>query len=410
MYKSEAAKPPEWLGVRSAHTLWYVSDEERRQSGWLGCKTVQVIFARLLKERRMFTVTAVVTFLLVLGVLIFFHELGHYTVARLCGVEVQTFSLGFGPKLWTKKWGATEYCLSAFPLGGYVRLLGDDPTEEVAPEDKERSFLAANLSKKIAIVVAGPFFNFILAFFVFFGLFMTGVPLLTPDVGEVDEGSAAALGGILAGDKIVSINEKPITHWEEIRETLQESNGSALRFVILRTGAEKVLTISPMQKEVKDIFGDSKPIWIIGVMPAKTQFIKRYDPVRAFGFGLARTGQMIALNTIGIFKLIAGKISSDNIGGPILIAKMAADQAEQGFLNILLFTAMISINLGVINLFPVPVLDGGHLLFFLIEAIIRRPLSIKAREMASQIGLFLLVSLMVFAFYNDIMRFFIKPQ
>ena len=357
----------------------------------------------------MFTVTAIVTFLLVLGVLILFHEFGHFSVARLCGVGVQTFSLGFGPKLWSKKVGETEYCLCAFPLGGYVRMVGDDPTEAVAEEDKARSFLAATLPKKIAIVVAGPVFNFILAFFVFWGLFMVGVPLLTPDVGEVDEGAAAFVGGMKPGDKIVSINEKPITQWDEIRETIQESNGSTLRFLVSRAGAEKMLTITPMKKEAKDIFGDLTTTWIVGILPGKTQFIKRYDPISAFGLGLYRTGQMIALNTIGIFKLIEGKISSDNIGGPILIAKMAADQAEQGLLNVLLFAAMISINLGVINLFPVPVLDGGHLLFFLIEAIMRRPLSIKAREMASQVGLFLLVSLMVFAFYNDIMRFFIKP-
>jgi regulator of sigma E protease len=353
----------------------------------------------------MFTLTAIVTFILVLSILILFHEYGHFSVARLCGVGVQTFSLGFGPKLWSKKVGETEYCLCAFPLGGYVRMVGDDPTEEIPEEDKARSFLAATLPRKIAIVVAGPFFNFILAFFVFFGIFMVGVPVLAPDVGEVDSGSPAAMGGILAGDKIVSINEKQITQWDEIRETIQESNGSALRFLVLRAGANKSLTITPMKKEIKDVFGDLQPSFIIGVLPGKTQFTKRYDPITAFGLGLLRTGQMIELNTIGIFKLIQGKIASDNIGGPILIAKMAADQAEQGLLNVLLFAAMISINLGVINLFPIPVLDGGHLLFFLIEAVMRRPLSIKAREMASQVGLFLLVSLMVFAFYNDFMRF-----
>jgi regulator of sigma E protease len=357
----------------------------------------------------MFTLTAIVTFTLVLGVLILFHEYGHFSVARLCGVGVQTFSLGFGPKLWTKKVGETEYCLCAFPLGGYVRMVGDDPTEEIPEEDKARSFLGATLPKRIAIVCAGPVFNFILAFFVFFGIFMVGIPVLTPEIGEVDKESPAAMGGILAGDKIISINDKPILQWDEVRENIQASNGAVLRFLVSRAGVEKTLTITPMQKETKDIFGDLQPSFIIGVLPGKTQFTKRYNPIEAFGLGLVRTGQMIHLNTVGIIKLLEGKISSDNIGGPILIAKMAADQAEQGILNVLLFAAMISINLGVINLFPVPVLDGGHLLFFLIEAVMRRPLSIKAREMASQVGLFLLVSLMVFAFYNDIMRFFIHP-
>ncbi len=357
----------------------------------------------------MFTLTAIVTFILVLSVLILFHEYGHFSVARLCGVGVTTFSLGFGPKLWSKKVGETEYCLCAFPLGGYVRMVGDDPTEELPEEDKARSFLAATLLKRIAIVCAGPFFNFILAFFVFWGLFMAGIPALAPEVGAVDKESPAFLGGILAGDKIISINDKPIEQWEEIRENIQESNGAVVRFLVSRAGAKKTLSITPMKKETKDIFGDPQLSWIIGILPGKNQFTKRYDPISAFGLGLARTGQMIELNTVGIFKLIQGKIAADNIGGPILIAKMAADQAEQGLMNVLLFAAMISINLGVINLFPVPMLDGGHLAFFLIEAVIRRPLSIKAREMASQVGLFLLVSLMVFAFYNDIMRFFVNP-
>ncbi|MEK7286724.1 MAG: RIP metalloprotease RseP [Nitrospirota bacterium] len=352
---------------------------------------------------------SIVTFIVVLSVLIAFHEFGHFSVARLCGVEVKIFSLGFGPKLWSKKYGATEYCLCAVPLGGYVQMLGDDPAEALAEEDKPRSFLNQSLPKKIAIVVAGPLFNFILAFFVFYGVFMAGIPLLAPEVGEVQEGSAAMLGGILPADRVITINDKKIEHWEQLRETLQEGKGSPVRFLMLRKGAEVALSVTPTEKKIKDIFGDEQVIWMIGVSPGKTQFTKRYDPISAFGLGLKRTWDMMVLNTVGIFKLIQGKISSDNIGGPLLIGQMAGEQAAQGLMNVLLFTAMISINLGVINLFPVPVLDGGHLLFFLIEAVIGKPLSLRAREMANQTGLFLLVSLMVFAFYNDIMRFFVKP-
>ncbi len=352
---------------------------------------------------------AVVTFLLVLGILILFHEFGHFIIARACGVQVETFSLGFGPKIWARKWGATEYCISAVPLGGYVRMLGDDPTEEVAPEVVERSFLAQSLGKKVAIVVAGPFFNFILAFFVFSGVFMVGVPLLTPDVGEIAKDSAAELGGMQSGDRILSINGKPLTQWEEIREILQENGGTALHIMVSRAGTEKELIITPTQKNMTDVFGEEKPVWVMGIQSKGETFIKRYDPFSALRLGMERTVSMIELNFVGIIKLIQGKISSDNIGGPILIAQMAASQAEQGFLNVLLFTAFISINLGIINLFPVPILDGGHLLFFLVEAVIGRPVSIGARERANQVGLFLLASLMVFAFYNDIMRFFTNP-
>ncbi len=343
-------------------------------------------------------------FLLVLGVLVFFHEFGHFIVARFCGVQVLTFSLGFGPKLWARTWGGTEYCLSVVPLGGYVRMLGDDPTEEIAPENQEQSFLTQSLSKKIAIVVAGPLFNLMLAFFIFAGVFMVGVPVLTPDVGEVQEGSAAALGGMKPGDRIAAINDEPITEWDAIRETLQEGKGAALRFKIVRGQTEQVLTITPIQQEVKDIFGEPKPLWIIGIAPSGNSFVKRHNPFRAIYLGLERTAYMTELTFVGIVKLIEGKVSSDNIGGPILIAQMVAKQAESGVLSVLLFTAFISINLGVLNLFPVPVLDGGHLLFFLIEGLMGRPVSVRTRERAQQVGLFLLVSLMLFAFYNDFMR------
>lgn len=357
----------------------------------------------------MFSLSAIITFLVVLGVLVFVHEFGHYIVARMCGVQVQTFSLGFGPKILSQKWGPTEYCLSVIPLGGYVRLLGDDPKEDVLPEEKERSFLAQPVRKKIAIVVAGPLFNLLLALFIFVGVFITGVPLVTSDVGEVQPGSAAAQGGMKGGDKIVEIEGHPIAQWEEIRETLQKNGGKALQFVVEREGQRVNLTISPTMKETHDVLGNTQKLWLIGILPKGTHTIKKYDFFTAAYMGARRTWEMIALNVLGIFKLIQGKIASDAIGGPILIAQMAGQQANEGILNVVLFIAILSINLGIINLFPIPVLDGGHLAFFIIEGILGRPLSLKKREIAQQVGLFIIISLMVFAFYNDIMRLFVKP-
>ena len=357
----------------------------------------------------MFSLSAIVTFLVVLGVLVFVHEFGHYIVARMCGVQVQTFSLGFGPKIVSKKWGPTEYCLSIIPLGGYVRLLGDDPKEEVTPEERGRSFLAQSVKKKIAIVVAGPVFNLLLALFIFVGVFMAGVPILTSDVGEIQEGSAAAAGGMKNGDRIVAIEGKPITQWEEIRETLQKNGGRELHFVVERNGEKVDLRVTPMMKETKDVLGDSHPLWLIGILPKGTHIIKHYDPLTAATMGMQRTWDMMKLNVLGIIRLIQGRISSDAIGGPILIAQMAGQQANEGVMNVVLFIAILSINLGIINLFPIPILDGGHLLFFIIEGILGRPLSLKKREIAQQVGLFIIISLMVFAFYNDIMRFFVKP-
>ncbi|TAK08468.1 MAG: RIP metalloprotease RseP [Candidatus Manganitrophaceae bacterium] len=356
----------------------------------------------------MFSLSAIVTFLIVLGVLVFVHEFGHYIVARFCGVQVQTFSLGFGPKIFSRRWGPTEYCLSIIPLGGYVRLLGDDPKEEISPDERDRSFLTQSVKKKIAIVVAGPLFNLLLALLIFVGVFMTGVPSLTSDVGEVQPGSAAAEAGMKPGDRIVQIEGKPINQWEEIRETLQVNGGKALRFVVERDGQKVDLTVTPTMKETQDVLGDSHKLWLIGILPKGTHTIKQYDPLTAAMMGAKRTWDMISLNVLGIFRLIQGKISSDTIGGPILIAQMAGQQANEGILNVVLFIAILSINLGIINLFPIPILDGGHLLFFIIEGIMGKPLSLKKREIAQQVGLFLIISLMVFAFYNDIMRLFIK--
>lgn len=356
----------------------------------------------------MFSLSAIVTFLIVLGVLVFVHEFGHYIVARLCGVQVQTFSLGFGPRLFSRKWGPTEYCVSIIPLGGYVRLLGDDPKEEISPEERDRSFLTQSVKKKIAIVMAGPVFNLLLALFIFVGVFMTGVPSLTSEVGEIQPSSAAGAAGMKPGDKIVEIEGKPINQWEEIRETLQTTGGKELQFVVEREGQRVNLKVTPMMKETQDVLGDSHQLWLIGILPKGTHTIKQYDPLTAAMMGAKRTWDMISLNVLGIFRLIQGKISSDTIGGPILIAQMAGQQANEGVLNVVLFIAILSINLGIINLFPIPVLDGGHLLFFIIEGIMGHPLSLKTREIASQVGLFIIISLMVFAFYNDIMRLFIK--
>jgi len=357
----------------------------------------------------LFGLTTVFTFLIVLGVLVGIHEFGHYIVARMCGIQVETFSLGFGPKIFSKKIGPTEYCLSAIPLGGYVRMLGDDPNEEIPEEERARSFLSQPVRKKIAVVLAGPLFNLLMAFFIFWGVFMIGLPVLSPVVGEIQEDSAAQKGGLQPEDRVLSIEGQAIMEWEEIRSTLQEKGGNTLNFVIDRTGDQIELQITPRKKESTDVFGDPEILWLIGILPEGEQFTRRYNPITAFYLGAARTVDMTVLNVVGIVKMIQGKISSDNIGGPILIAQIAGQQASQGFLNVVLFVALLSINLGIINLFPIPILDGGHLVFFIIEGIIGRPLSIKKREIAQQVGLFLIVSLMVFAFYNDIMRFFVKP-
>jgi regulator of sigma E protease len=352
-------------------------------------------------------IQAIVSVIVVLSILIFFHELGHFLVARRLGVKVLKFSLGFGPKLISKQVGETEYLVSAFPLGGYVKLLGEDPSE-MTPGDEARSFSHQNVWRRIAIVAAGPVFNLILAFLIFTVAFMIGAPNLTSQIGEVQKDTPAERAGLKTDDTVVAIDGTPVESWDEIKESIQQNGGKEMTLTVERGGKQEVLKLTPEEKDGKNLLGDSTKEWRIGVSPKGSFKIKRYDPVNAVVMGFKRTYEVTELTFLGIIRLIQGRLPADTIGGPILIAQMAGQQASEGLLNIAFFIAILSINLGVINFLPIPILDGGHLLFFFIEAVMGRPVSLKKREIAQQVGFFLLIALMFFAFYNDIMRFF-KP-
>ncbi len=350
----------------------------------------------------------ILPFAIVLSVLIVAHEYGHFLAARAFGVRVLTFSLGFGKKIWSRKRGDTEYCLSVLPLGGYVRLLGDDPKEVLAEEDQKHSFLAQPGWKKFLIVAAGPGFNFLLAMVVFVLLALVGTPVFTPQIGKVESGTPAHRAGLIPGDLVTAIDGKPIRQWDEIKEVLQRNDGREMIFTILRNNESLEAKITPGTREDKTVFGEPRKVYYIGVLPKGETTIRRYDPISAVGVGIARTVQMSYLTVLGIWKLLVGQVPSSTIGGPILILQMTEQQVSQGILPVLFFVALLSINLGVINLLPIPVLDGGHLLRFLIEGITRKPLSIKNWEIAQQIGFFILISIMLYATYNDLMRWFLR--
>ncbi len=353
--------------------------------------------------------SSVIGFVVVLGVLIFFHELGHFIVAKAFGVGVEKFSLGFGPKILGKTIGRTEYRLSAIPLGGYVKMVGEQPDEELDPADVPFSFTHKNVWQRILIVAAGPFFNFFLAIIIFFGIFwFSGMMVLQPIIGEVSPGLPAHAAGLVSGDKILEIDGAPITDWSEMAEKIVDSNGQPLEILILRQDRQMSVTVQPKADIMKNMFGEEQRRYIIGVTSTGDVLTHPMGPVAAFGESLNRTFLICKLTVLSVVKVFQGAIPADTIGGPILIAQMAGEQVEQGLVNLFAFIALISVNLGILNLLPVPVLDGGHILFFSIEAIIRRPVSIKTREIAQQIGIFLLLMLMVFVFYNDIMRFFEK--
>ncbi len=346
------------------------------------------------------------SFIIVLGVLIFFHELGHFLAARIFGVGVEKFSLGFGPRIIGKTYGITDYRVSAIPLGGYVKMIGEEPDAEIDPKDIPLSFTHKHVFKRICIVAAGPLFNFLLAVLIFFGFFQIyGTHTLKPIVGNIQKDAPAFKGGLQKGDYILSINNQDIASWENMADIIGKSKGETLALSVKRGEDKIMLYIDPILKPDQNIFGENIERYIIGITASGDVFSKKLTPVQAFSESLKHTYKITKLMFEGLLKLIRGSISADNLGGPIMIAQMAGEQAKEGFENLLYFIAFISINLAILNFLPIPVLDGGHLLFFFIEAIRGKPLSIRVREIAQQSGMFVLLLLMIFVFYNDVMRY-----
>ncbi|MEE4265558.1 MAG: RIP metalloprotease RseP [Desulfobacteraceae bacterium] len=351
--------------------------------------------------------TSILSFIIVLGVLIFFHEFGHFLVARLFGVGVEKFSLGFGPRLIGKKVGITDYRISAIPLGGYVKMVGEEPDADINPEDIPLSFTHKHVAKRMLIVAAGPVFNILLAVIIFFGIFLiSGTFILKPSVGSVKQGSPAFAAGLEKGDLITAINESAINSWDEMAEIINSSKGQKIKLTVRRGESSQNFSLVPEQVTTKNIFGEDVQRYIIGITAAGETYSKEMNLFQAFSESLIQTYRVTELMVVIIVKLISGDISTDTLGGPIMIAQMAGDSAKAGIGNLISFIALISVNLAIINLLPIPILDGGHLLFFSIEAVKGRPVSTKIREIAQQVGLFFLILLMILVFYNDISRIF----
>jgi len=348
---------------------------------------------------------SIVSVIILLGVLIFVHELGHFSVAKYFGVGVLKFSLGFGPRLISKKIGETEYVLSAIPLGGYVKMLGESENEEeLPPEDKKRSFQGQTALRKIAIVAAGPLTNFIFAILAFAVVYAAGVPVSTSRIGDVQKDSAAFEAGIRSGDVIIAINDMEILHWSELVNAVSRSNGGQIRISIDREGGTFDVDVAPRLVKSKNIFGEEINAYRIGIGISDETVIVKQGPVGALYAGVEQTWGWTKLTCLGIVKIIQGVVSPKELGGPILIAQMAGSQVRKGFLPFIFLMAVLSVNLGVLNFLPIPVLDGGHLCFFLIEAVTGKEVNMKWKEMSQQVGFFLLMLLMIFVFYNDIAR------
>jgi regulator of sigma E protease len=282
-------------------------------------------------------------------------------------------------------------------------MVGEEPDAEVDPEDIPLSFTHKHVAKRMCIVAAGPLFNILLAVIIFFVIFLiSGAMILKPSVGTVRESSPALAAGIKAGDLITSIDSVPVSSWDDMTKIIGASKGKTLKITVERSDSEKVFHITPELVPAKNIFGEDIERFIIGISASGDAFTKDLNPFQALIESLVQTYKITELMVVIIGKLVTGDISTDTIGGPIMIAKMAGDQAKSGIGNLIFFIALISVNLAIINLLPIPILDGGHLLFFSIEALKGNPVSLKVREVAQQIGLFIILLLVFLVFYIDI--------
>ena len=350
---------------------------------------------------------SVISVVLVLGGLIFVHELGHFLAARSFGMGVLTFSLGFGPKILRKRLGKTEYCLSAVPLGGYVSLVGDQEEDGELPDgfDETESFSLRPPWQRMIVAAAGPFANLLLAWVICWGLAAWyGEAEIHPHIGAVEENSPAARAGLLPGDTVLAVNGREIQNWQHMAEYIAQSEGTALRLDIHREHRTLTVDVTPTAGVYKSIFGEDTRVFRIGVRASGEYSVRELGFFEAASAGLARSREMLILTWQGMVKLIQRVVPLDQVGGPIMIAQLVGKQAKVGLSGVLGLTALISINLAVLNLLPVPVLDGGAVLFCALETLMRRPLSRRLREVTVRLGLAFLVCLMLLATFNDIWR------
>jgi regulator of sigma E protease len=351
--------------------------------------------------------TTVLSFIFVLGVLIFFHELGHFLVAKWAGVRVEKFSLGFPPNIFAKKWGDTTYCIGLIPLGGYVKMLGENPDEESTGAPDE--YMSKPVWKRFLIILAGPFMNYLLAVVILAGIiFFVGKPLFDNDrvlVGEIVAGHPADLAGMKVDDQIIAINGEMLASFDSLRARVNAQVGVPIEVTWLHGGDTNTATMTTAIAEQPNIKGGIDSVGVIGF----GQKVIGYDSfglLASFSSGFATTNR-IGIETVKFVKrTVTGEVSAKLIGGPLFIAQQSGREAEKGPSSLFFFMALLSVNLCILNILPIPVLDGGQLVFLAIEKLKGKPLSMKARMAVQQVGVVFLLLLIVMVTYNDVMRFF----
>ncbi|MEY3002380.1 MAG: metalloprotease RseP [Pseudomonadota bacterium] len=341
--------------------------------------------------------------LLVLSVLIFFHELGHFTAARFFHVHVDVFSIGFGKTLWSKQIGATQWRISAIPLGGYVKMKGQN---DINPNETSLDNDSYNTKKpwqRIIILLAGPFANFLLAFLLYVAIATIGVPKLLPYVGEVGANTPASVSGMMKEDKIVEVNGKPIRFWEEISEAIN-TYSTPITLTIERNHQLQTLILQPTIIKDQNIFGETVKRRIIGISPLMKQETVQFDIIQSLHYGWKETVNASTLIIQSLEKLFTGVVGADKLGGIISIVDVTAQASSVGVITLFFFAALISVNLGVLNLLPIPALDGGHIIFNLYEMFTGKTTNEKVMMYLTMFGWSLLITLMVLGLYNDINR------
>ena len=340
---------------------------------------------------------------LVLSALIFFHELGHYAAARLMGVYVEVFSIGFGKKIWGFRWLGTDWRIAAVPLGGYVQMKGQDDLDPAKRDSDADSYNAKKPWQRIVILFAGPAANFALAFVLYLGIGLGGPQVLSPVIGSITENSPAAEAGLQTNDRILSINGLEVTTWEAMAEQIRTSDG-ALALVVERNGIIEHLTVTPRVSEATNMFRETIQKRMVGIGSAGVTHRLDLGPVGVLGYALNETYEASKLIFVSIQKLITGVVPANELGGVVSIVQVTAQASEAGWMTAFFFIALISVNLGVLNLLPIPALDGGHIMFNLYEMLTRRVPSERVLVRLTVMGWALLIGIMTLGLYNDINR------
>lgn len=351
-------------------------------------------------------VLAGLTTVLVLGLLIFIHEMGHFLACLLTGIRVEKFSIGFGRELAAFERKGTRYAISVIPFGGFVKPAGESYEEfdEGGRAPEPTDFVSKGVGARALVIVAGASMNYLLAFVLFTALFVLGKPTLAPVIGALKEDFPAARAGVAVGDRVLAVNEAPVASWSGLTEAILEAPTSEIRLRLARDGEEREVTVSAEIEEGQNVFGETRAVKRIGILPADLYIEERYGLARSLEEA-ARTQWEFTLLTYGaLWRIVTGRLSPKTLSGPLGILVMTSRSAKMGLSYLLYMTAVLSLSLAIFNLLPFPALDGGHLAFLALEAVRRKPVSRAIMERSTQVGFLLLMLLMVFVLYNDLVR------